>query len=137
MAYIKFLKTGILTILLFSIISCEKTIIEPGPPVEGTTYSIEGFAQKGPFIVGTDVTVSELNDQLFPTGRVFFSTILDDKGYFNLPGVVLVSPYVQIKIRGLYYSEYNGFINSTELTLYSLADITKSESINVNIMTHP
>lgn len=54
------MKAGLITILLLATLSCEKTIIEPGPPVEGKTYSIEGYAQKGPFIVGTDVTVAEL-----------------------------------------------------------------------------
>ncbi len=124
--------------LLFSLISCEKTIIEQvsSPNGNGTLYTIEGHAQKGPFIVGTDVTVAELNDKLFPTGRVFFSTILDDKGYFELPGVILESPYVQIKVRGRYSSEIWGGTTNDELTLYSLADIRKSETINVNIITH-
>lgn len=125
-------------ILLFSLISCEKIIIEPvsGPNGHGKLYSIKGHAQKGPFIVGTDVTVSELNDKLFPTGRVFFSTILDDKGRFELPGVVLESPFIQIKVRGRYFSETGGYVPTEELTLYSLADITKGETINVNILTH-
>lgn len=123
---------------LLPLLSCEKTIIEQvtGPNGNGKLYSIGGHAQKGPFIVGTDVTVSELNDKLFPTGRVFFSTILDDEGYFELPGVVLESPFIQIKVRGRYFSETGGYVPTEELTLYSLADITKSETINVNILTH-
>lgn len=132
------LASYLIIIILLPLLSCEKTIIEQvtGPNGNGKLYSIEGHAQKGPFIVGTDVTVSELNDKLFPTGRVFFSTILDDEGYFELPGVVLESPYIQIKVRGRYFSETGGYVPTEELTLYSLADITKSETINVNILTH-
>jgi hypothetical protein len=120
--------------ILCPLFSCEETIIEQER--EGKVYTIEGFAQKGPYIVGTDVTVAELNDKLFPTGRVFFSTILDDKGRFALPGVVLESPYVQIKIRGFYYSEVWDNVTATELTLLAFADVRKSETINVNIITH-
>lgn len=124
--------------LLVSIFSCEDTTIikKYTGTGEEKTYSIEGYAQKGPFIVGTDVTVSELSEDLYPTGRVFFATILNDEGYFELPGVVLASPYVQIKVRGRYFSETGGYIPTEELTLYSLADVTNSETINVNILTH-
>lgn len=123
---------AILIGLLF--FSCEETTIKD--VVNGHVYSIEGFAQKGPFVVGTDVTVAELNNKLVPTGRIFFATVLDDNGRFELPGVVLESPYVQIKITGLYYSELRGIIYEDELTLFSLADVSKSETINVNIITH-
>lgn len=127
-----------LPLLFLTIISCDETTIIKNYTGTGEekTYSIEGYAQKGPFIVGTDVTVSELSEDLYPTGRVFFATILNDEGYFELPGVVLASPYVQIKVRGRYFSETGGYIPTEELTLYSLADVTNSETINVNILTH-
>ncbi len=122
-----------LPILLF-LFSCEETTVKNID--NGKLYSIEGFAQKGPFVVGTDVTVAELNDKLVPTGRIFFATVLDDNGRFKLPGVVLESPYIQIKITGFYLSEVWGDVYEDELTLFSLADVRKSEKINVNIITH-
>lgn len=124
----------VILLLLLPILSCEETIIEKEQ--ESQVYTIEGFAQKGPFVVGSDVTVAELNDKLFPTGRVYFTTVLDDKGRFALPGVMLVSPYIQIKIRGVYFSEVWGNSTNNEFTMYALADVRKSESINVNIITH-
>lgn len=127
-----------IALLLLTIFSCEDTTIVKNYTGTGEekTYSIEGYAQKGPFIVGTDVTVSELSEDLYPTGRVFFATILNDEGYFELPGVVLASPYIQIKIRGRYFSETGGYVTNEELTLYSLADINQAETINVNLLTH-
>gem|GEM_PF-3433072 len=125
--------------MLLTIFSCEDTTIIKNYTGTGEekTYSIEGYAQKGPFIVGTDVTVSELNDELFPTGRVFFATVLDEKGYFELPGIILESPFIQIKIQGLSYSETQGGVPLPgELTLYSIADIRETQTINVNILTH-
>lgn len=125
----------LLIVVLLPLLSCEKTIIEKAG--EGKLYSIEGHAQKGPFRVGSNVTVAELNENLFPTGRVFFSTILNDEGFFELPGVVLESPYVQIKVEGLYFSEFIGGVDTgVRLTLFSLADIRDASSINVNILTH-
>jgi hypothetical protein len=102
---------------------------------EEVLYSISGYAQKGPFIIGTNITVAELTEKLFPTGRVFFSTILTNEGYFELPGVVLESPYIQIKAEGLYYSERGG-VEDKALTLYALADIRDQSTINVNLLTH-
>jgi hypothetical protein len=119
-------------ILFFS--ACEKTIVEKADS-QGTVYSIQGNAQKGPFVVGSDVTISELDSNLIPTGRVYFATILDDEGNFNLPGITLVSPYIQIKVHGAYFSEVLGAI-LPGITLYSIGDIRKDNSINVNIMTH-
>lgn len=126
------------SLLIVTVLSCDETTIVKNYSGTGEekTYSIEGYAQKGPFIVGTDVTVSELSEDLYPTGRVFFATILNDEGYFELPGVVLASQYVQIKVRGRYFSETGGYVPTEELTLYSLADVTNSETINVNILTH-
>lgn len=127
-------------VFLLPIFSCEKTIIEQvtGPNGNGKLYSIEGHAQKGPFVVGSNVTVAELTQELYPTGRVFFSTILDDEGYFELPGVVLESPYIQIKIEGYYFSEVDGGVNDANgtSTLYSIADIREGSTMNVNILTH-
>jgi hypothetical protein len=126
-------------LLLLTISSCDETTVINNYTGTGEekTYSIEGYAQKGPFIVGSNVTVSELNEELYPTGKVFFATILDNKGRFELPGVILVSPYIQIKVEGSYFSEVPGGVGTGEiLTLYSIADIRKSETINVNILTH-
>jgi hypothetical protein len=115
--------------LLFLMASCEN---DP----EEKTYSVQGYAQKGPFIVGSAVTVSELNSRLIPTGRVYFSTILNEEGFFELPSILLSSPYVQIKVEGKYFGEATGGVQDDELILFSVADLNVSQDINVNIITH-
>jgi hypothetical protein len=98
--------------------------------------NIQGFAQKGPFLVGSDVTISELDKNLNPTGKVFFSTIDDNKGRFKIPEVELASQYIQVKVEGKYYHEvWRGFPHD-ELTLYSLADLSEGNFSNVNLLTH-
>lgn len=133
------LKFATSALLLIVALSCDETTIVKNYTGTGEekTYSIEGYAQKGPFIIGSNVTVSELNEDLYPTGKVFFATILDNEGRFELPGVLLVSPYIQIKVEGSYFTETQGGVPTGEvLTLYSIADIRDKQTINVNILTH-
>ena len=44
-----------------------------GSPTSGgaSTYSLSGQAQKGPFAIGSQITVNELNVSLNPTGKVY------------------------------------------------------------------
>jgi hypothetical protein len=100
------------------------------------SYKVEGLAQKGPFIIGSDVTVIELNNNLIPTGRTYFSTIIDDRGSFSLPHVELASKYIQIKVEGQYFDEINNGIRYSEITLFTVTDVSKNNQINVNLLTH-
>lgn len=120
--------------LLFVIIlitaSCQK---ESGEKA----YNLSGHAQKGPFLMGSEVTIIELDDGLGPTGKVFFSTIEDNFGYFSFPDVEFRSNYVQLKVEGEYYNEVIGGVNSlSEIILQSIVDISDNSTININIITH-
>ena len=121
---------SILLILTF-ILSCNKNDLE----VE-KEYSISGYAQKGPFIIGSNVTISELNEALIPTGKVYFSTIISEDGYFEVPGVKLTSKYVQVQVIGKFFNEVYGSASRNELTLHSIFDISSKENANVNLLTH-
>ena len=124
----------LLIVLCFVIFSCDSS---NDPQIDGgKIYTISGYAQKGPFTIGSDITIAELNEGLFPTGRVFFATILNNEGYFELPGILLNSPYVLIKAEGQYLSEIFNLVQSDRLTLFAIADISMDQSINVNILTH-
>lgn len=119
----------VMLVLLLLIISCQSDS-------EDRTYSVRGYAQKGPFIAGSEVTISELDNRFIPTGRAFFATIQDNDGYFELPGVKLSSPYAQLKVEGQFYGEALGFVQGVELTLYSIVDLNHGQEINVNVITH-
>jgi hypothetical protein len=123
----------IAVLLFFVLISCQKE----DETNLSKTYDLSGFAQKGPFLIGSEVTIIELNNELNPTGKVFFSTIEDNSGYFSFPDVVFESDFVQIKVEGEYYNEVVGCVNSmSEIILYSIVDISDNSIINVNIITH-
>lgn len=124
---------GILILFFFVLISCQKEDETKLPK----TYDLSGLAQKGPFLLGSDVTIIELNNELNPTGKVFFSTIEDNSGYFSFPDVVFESKFIQIKVEGEYYNEVIGCVNSmSEIILYSIVNISDNSIININIITH-
>lgn len=100
------------------------------------TIDVCGFVQKGPFITGSSITLSELNLELEPTGRIFSTQIEDNSGRFLLPDVELESNFVQLQAEGFYFNERTGNLSEAQLTLRSLVDITDSKSFNVNVLSH-
>lgn len=96
--------TAIDCILLASLAACSKA--EQG--LVSGEYSIDGRAQKGPFIQGTTVRISELDSNLVPTGRSFETTIGSDTGEFSLPAVLLESQFVRLSANGFYFNVVTG-----------------------------
>lgn len=125
-------QTQVLLIILFSMLlfSCHEE--------KGTGLSfgkISGYAQKGPFLNGTSVTISELTSTLSPTGKNYPAQILDNRGTFEIKDVELASQYVEMKADGFYFDEVANSNSKTQLTLYALSDLTNKSSLNVNLLT--
>lgn len=132
---IKMNKINILAILLLAIsISCNKD--ESPEPQQLTKETLSGFVQKGPFINGTSITVSELDASLVQTGNTFNTQIVENSGTFELKDITLSSPFVQLQADGFYFDEVVGEKSSAQLTLFALSDISVKDQINVNILTH-
>ncbi len=119
-----------LVIVLLIITGCNKDSLK--------TYNIEGKAQKGPFIVGTNITISELDKNLNQTGKVLTSTIIDDQGRFEIQEFEFASNFVQLTADGYYFNEISGpgYVTSDRLVLKSIANLNESRTININILTH-
>lgn len=123
----RFLQIVLLSILL---ISCNEE--------KNTGFSFEkisGYAQKGPFLNGTSVTISELTPALLSTGKNYPAQILDNSGTFEIKNVELASQYVELKADGFYFNEVANSNSKTQLTLYALSDLTNKSSLNVNLLT--
>jgi hypothetical protein len=60
-------------ILIFSLvlftISCERSDTNPGIPA---TRKVTGLIQKGPYLNGSSVMISELTSGLVQTGKIFY-----------------------------------------------------------------
>jgi hypothetical protein len=97
--------------------------------------SISGFVQKGPFAIGTSITVIELDSTLSQTGRNFKTQITNNNGNFKLSNIVLNNKIVEIQADGFYFNEVRGITSDNRLALYSLSDLTDKNTINVNVLS--
>ena len=120
-------------ILALTIYSCDK---EEDNGKSLTLDKVSGFVQKGPYLNGTAVTISELTSDLTPTGKNFTSQILDNKGTFEIKNVNLTSQYVEIKADGFYFNEVSNSNSTAQLTLYALSDLSDKSSLNINALTN-
>lgn len=118
--------------------NCNKSIDGPDSkskdPILKT--SINGYIQKGPFINGSSITLYELNDSLFATGKIYESQIRDNLGSFEFNNVKLISNYSKMKAEGFYFNEIKGENSIAQLTMYAFSDLSDFDSINVNILSH-
>ena len=79
-----------IALIILAITSCKKDLVQNAPYVNPGGVSqnkISGFVQKGPFSVGSTITLQELLPSLSPTGRVFESQIKDNRGTFQLTNI--------------------------------------------------
>ncbi|HET6560044.1 MAG TPA: hypothetical protein VFG54_22140, partial [Prolixibacteraceae bacterium] len=77
----------------------------------------------------------ELNSNFNPTGRTFHTTT-DAKGHFELKGVELVSPYVEMVADGFYFNEVSGSLSGERMILKAIIDLTNQGNININVLTN-
>lgn len=106
------------------------------PEVSFDKEVFSGYAQKGPFNNGSNVTISELDNALNPTGNNYNIIINNNNGSFQQNNLQLISGYVQLKVDGYFFDEVKGRNSSGPISLYAIADIANRSSANVNILTH-
>lgn len=106
---------------------------QSGKPVK---TNVDGHVQKGPFITGTKITVSELDAELVQTGRAFNTTMEDDTGAFEVRGVSLSTSYARIEADGFYFDEVRGKVSDSRITMFSYADLSDRSTVNVNLLGH-
>lgn len=97
---------------------------------------LNGYVHLGPYNVGSNVTLFELNDNLSATGKIFETPIETNEGTFLLKDVRLSSQYAKFKAAGYYFNPIDNKNSSSQLTLYALTDLLDEDSVNVNILTH-
>lgn len=138
----KLFYTSLALVLIFSCREEEIIIIQqPGEPVvedstSNTKVNINGYVQKGPFINGTTLIITELDDSLAATGKTFTTQITDNLGSFFIKTSQLDYTNLQLIATGFYYNEVKGEKSAAQLTLYALADVSTDARINVNILSH-
>ncbi len=124
------MKTKLILVLLITsaLISCEK--------LGSHNYTLTGKVQKGPFIAGSELTLYQLDGELNQTGNTFHTTISADDGGFEFTDIDLSSDIVEISANGFYFSEIYGTVSPAQIYLHALADVSKGQSVNINVLTH-
>ncbi|MCF8363790.1 MAG: hypothetical protein K9G70_14325 [Prolixibacteraceae bacterium] len=92
--------------------------------------------QKGPFVQGSSITIDELNQTLTQTGKIFTTLTNTDAGNFSIDNMELNSGMVQITATGYSFCEIYGEPLTGTITLQALADLSISDTVNVNVITH-
>ena len=95
-----------------------------------STRTLEGAAAKGPYILGSSVSVSAVDDAGDPTGEVWNTETSNDLGAFSLDGVD--SGPVRIEVTGYHFDEVRGALSSSALTLRAYGEVDSSATIYVN-----
>lgn len=106
-----------------------------GDPNQAKT-SLSGLVQKGPFINGTHILISDIDNALNQTGKTFSTQISGQNGSFALNNISLSSNLIRIIANGYYFNENKGVISDGPLTLQAIADVNQVSTVNVNILTH-
>ena len=125
-----------ITMAIVLFISCENKmeLNEPKDSVKKELF--DGYVQKGPFVSGSSVSIQELDLEFDQTGKSYSTTISNNMGNFEQKNIELISPYVQLKADGYYFNEVTGKTSAGQISLYALADISESNSANINVLTH-
>jgi hypothetical protein len=119
---------GFIVVIFIILTSCGK---DPVIVIQ----ELRGVAQKGPYNVGANVSIYELNGSLIQTGNNYSTQIQDNAGSFSIKGMEFVSQYVEIKVDGFYFNEVTGEKSSAPLSLFTLSDIKAKNIINTNVIT--
>jgi hypothetical protein len=98
-------------------------------------FDIVGCAQKGPYQTGSTITISELDKNLVPTGRNFYTTVTDNYGNFSISGIELTSTFVELMADGYYYNEIGNSVVDSRFVLKALVDVSNSKTNNINTLT--
>ena len=103
--------------------------------LEGFIAPIQGVAQKGPFVFGTSITVTEANNVFSnETYQKAEGCILSNDGHYTFNEVRSNANCVKIRATGYYRNEVTGKVSNNPITL--AAKTCSPEHANVNILTH-
>lgn len=101
-----------------------------------TTAELNGAFQKGPFVTGSSISVSTVDDYGNPIGDVFNTQTINHLGQFSLQ--INYQGYLSLEGTGIYYNEITGGLSDTALVLRAYYKILQGgpQAAYINIITH-
>jgi hypothetical protein len=103
-------------------------------PTSTPTYSLSGRVQKGPFAIGSEITVNLLDKSLSPTGTVYNTQTSDALGDFALSSNIS-TPLVEIVAQGFYFDEISAELSAAQIELRAISDLSVNNLPTVNVLT--
>lgn len=98
--------------------------------------ALRGAVQKGPFILGSTVSIAAIDAAGNPTGEAFSTQTTNDRGEFAVDFDIAGS--VALEGNGFYYNEATGTLSTAPLTLRAVYVIEEpgEQSATINLFTH-
>ncbi|WP_404396024.1 putative Ig domain-containing protein [Pseudoalteromonas phenolica] len=137
-------KTNQATLLLVALLgltACGGGSSDNSQPEKGVSQnqdevSIKGSVEKGPFVIGSAITINVLNEKGENTDSTIVTKTTDNLGNFEFK--VPKGSLIQITASGYYRNEITGGLSEDVLTLRSIFKATENtqQNANVNILTH-
>jgi hypothetical protein len=119
-------------------VGCSSGPSAGGAPGPGPAHSVHlnGAVQKGPFVLGSSVSVSLLDSMGNPTGAVFNTQTNSDLGEFAL--TFQAGGAASLEGTGFYYNEAAGQLSTGNLTLRALymPSGSPNDAAYINVITH-
>ena len=120
---------------IFVLASCSSS--NDDGPVGPVSKQIAGHIEKGPFVQGSEVTLTDLNKDLSQSGKSFTTNTSSDLGSFDFGQTLdLSSGLVELKTSGYFYNECTGKLSNSQITLKAIANANETKNLNVNLLTH-
>lgn len=118
----------------FTLASCSS---EGDGPEGPRSQQILGHIEKGPFVQGSEVTLTDLNKDLSQSGKSYTTNTTSDLGSFDFGQTLdLSSGLVELKTSGYFYNECTGSLSNSQITLKAIANKDGAANLNVNLLTH-
>lgn len=125
----------ILSAITVLFISCGKDSQggEEGKETKVVQCNLKGYAQKGQFIKGSQVTAFAVGADMVATGESFPANISDDLGTFTITGKT-EAPYLELRAEGYYFNEVTGEVSSSPMYLEAFVK-SNDPTANINLLT--
>lgn len=103
--------------------------------------SLSCVAQKGPFAIGSTITIYELDGNYALTHNSIIDSIENidwytASGTFKVPNVTLATQYAFFEVNGYFYNEFDGKRSNKTISLNGLSDLSNRNKVNINVLTH-
>lgn len=95
--------------------------------------NLKGYAQKGQFVKGSQVTAFAVGADMVATGESFPANISDDLGTFAITGKT-EAPYLELRAEGYYFNEVTGEVSSSPMYLEAFVK-SNDTAANINLFT--